>query len=146
MALSVSYHQAPDLLRIAQELSNDVSSHGTGKFEEDLKKPKWVMKAVPTRTWDTFETWAQNAWVDLRNLIEHAQRLDIFIMVLAYCAMQLTFVALLRSMRRMGSNFWLATRVLFSSVFAVLFGQAWRPNNSPPPVWGLGFAGCDGRF
>ena len=36
--------------------------------------------------------------------------------------MHLTFVSLFLSMRRMGSNFWLATTVLFSSVFAFLFG------------------------
>ena len=36
--------------------------------------------------------------------------------------MHLTFVSLFLSMKRMGSNFWLATTVLFSSVFAFLFG------------------------
>ena len=36
--------------------------------------------------------------------------------------MHLTFVSLFFSMRRMGSNFWLAATVLFSSVFAFLFG------------------------
>ena len=36
--------------------------------------------------------------------------------------MHLTFVSLFMSMRRMGSNFWLATTVLFSSAFAFLFG------------------------
>jgi hydroxymethylglutaryl-CoA reductase (NADPH) len=43
-------------------------------------------------------------------------------MVLGYIAMHLTFVSLFLSMRRMGSNFWLATTVIFSSVFAFLFG------------------------
>lgn len=43
-------------------------------------------------------------------------------MALGYLAMHLTFVSLFLSMRRMGSNFWLATTVLFSSVFAFLFG------------------------
>ena len=36
--------------------------------------------------------------------------------------MHLTFVSLFMSMRHMGSNFWLATSVLLSSVFAFLFG------------------------
>lgn len=36
--------------------------------------------------------------------------------------MHLTFVSLFMSMKRMGSNFWLATTVLFSSAFAFLFG------------------------
>ena len=43
-------------------------------------------------------------------------------MVLGYLSMHLTFVSLFMSMKRMGSNFWLATTVLFSSVFAFLFG------------------------
>lgn len=43
-------------------------------------------------------------------------------MVLGYLSMHLTFVSLFMSMRRMGSNFWLATTVLFNSVFAFLFG------------------------
>lgn len=43
-------------------------------------------------------------------------------MALGYLSMHLTFVSLFLSMRRMGSNFWLATSVLFSSAFACLFG------------------------
>lgn len=43
-------------------------------------------------------------------------------MVLGYFAMHLTFVSLFMSMRHMGSNFWLATSVLISSVFSFLFG------------------------
>ena len=43
-------------------------------------------------------------------------------MFLGYLAMHLTFVSLFLSMRRMGSNFWLATTVLINSVFAFLFG------------------------
>ena len=43
-------------------------------------------------------------------------------MVLGYLSMHLTFVSLFLSMRRMGSNFWLAMTVLISSVFAFLFG------------------------
>ena len=43
-------------------------------------------------------------------------------MVLGYMSMHLTFVSLFMSMRHMGSNFWLATTVLISSIFAFLFG------------------------
>ncbi len=43
-------------------------------------------------------------------------------MVLGYLSMHLTFVSLFMSMRNMGSNAWLATSVLISSVFAFLFG------------------------
>lgn len=53
---------------------------------------------------------------------QNAETLDIIIMVLGYLSMHLTFVSLFMSMRHMGSNFWLATSVLISSVFAFLFG------------------------
>ena len=45
-------------------------------------------------------------------------------MALGYLSMHLTFVSLFVSMRKMGSNFWLATSVLFSSAFAFSFGLA----------------------
>ena len=43
-------------------------------------------------------------------------------MIVGYLSMHLTFVSLFLSMRRLGSNFWLAASVLLSSVFAFLFG------------------------
>ena len=43
-------------------------------------------------------------------------------MGLGYLTMHLTFVSLYVSLRRLGSNFWLATSVLFSSAFGCLFG------------------------
>ena len=43
-------------------------------------------------------------------------------MVLGYLSMHLTFVSLFISMKRMGSNFWLAFSVLLSSCIAFLFG------------------------
>lgn len=42
-------------------------------------------------------------------------------MALGYLAMHLTFVSLFLAMRRLGSNFWLATAVLLQSAFAFLF-------------------------
>ena len=43
-------------------------------------------------------------------------------MFLGYLSMHLTFVSLFLSMRRLGSNFWLASMVVCSSVFAFFFG------------------------
>jgi hydroxymethylglutaryl-CoA reductase (NADPH) len=60
--------------------------------------------------------------VIIANVLQHAETLDIIIMVLGYISMHLTFVSLFLAMRRLGSNFWLATSVLFSSIFAFLFG------------------------
>jgi hydroxymethylglutaryl-CoA reductase (NADPH) len=83
------------------------------------------------------QSWAKNAWTDFVDLIkvyrqlsvygmnanevQNAETLDIIIMILGYISMHLTFVSLFMSMRRLGSNFWLATTVLFSSAFAFLF-------------------------
>jgi len=43
-------------------------------------------------------------------------------MALGYLSMHLTFISLFVSMKRLGSNAWLAVSVLFSSLFAFLFG------------------------
>jgi hydroxymethylglutaryl-CoA reductase (NADPH) len=45
-------------------------------------------------------------------------------MALGYLAMHLTFVSLFLAMRRLGSNFWLATATLLQSAFAFLFALA----------------------
>lgn len=45
-------------------------------------------------------------------------------MSMGYLAMHLTFVSLFLAMRRLGSNFWLATAVLLQSAFAFLFALA----------------------
>jgi hydroxymethylglutaryl-CoA reductase (NADPH) len=45
-------------------------------------------------------------------------------MALGYLAMHLTFVSLFLAMRRLGSNFWLATATLLGSAFAFLFALA----------------------
>jgi hydroxymethylglutaryl-CoA reductase (NADPH) len=70
----------------------------------------------------SLKKWVGNAWTEFVDLLKHAETLDITIMSLGYLSMHLTFVSLFISMRRLGSNFWLATTTLFSSVFAFLFG------------------------
>ncbi len=60
--------------------------------------------------------------VSFANDAKHAETLDIIIMALGYLSMHLTFISLFLSMKRLGSNFWLGTSVLLSSVFAFLFG------------------------
>lgn len=56
--------------------------------------------------------------------LQNADTGDIIIMALGYLAMHLTFVSLFLAMRRLGSNFWLATAVLLQSAFAFLFALA----------------------
>lgn len=118
LAFAVPYDEAPEFLVATQEIPN-----GEGKDEADGRETKmWIMKAARVNTRHTIVQWASNTWGEFIDLLKNAETLDIVIMVLGYISMHLTFVSLFLSMRRMGSNFWLATSVLFSSVFAFLFG------------------------
>lgn len=67
-------------------------------------------------------TWLSEGWTSFVDLLKHAETLDIIIMSLGYLSMHLTFISLFVSMKRLGSNAWLAVSVLFSSLFAFLFG------------------------
>lgn len=120
--LSVSYHQLHNLLWTVQELSSDVLTNLSGKSEQDQHTPRWTPNAVPFRAQNSFETWTQNAWINSSDHTENAKRVTIVVMVLMYFIMQSNIVSVFRSMRRMGCLFWLAAGVLFSSLFAFLFG------------------------
>jgi hydroxymethylglutaryl-CoA reductase (NADPH) len=129
LAYAVPFNQAPEFLARAQELPNaaalpaaENARHG---FEAQPVKEKkmWIMKAAKvTGTRGSVRRWAANAWTEFVDLLKNAETLDIIIMVLGYISMHLTFVSLFVSMRRMGSNIWLFTTTLFSSIFAFLFG------------------------
>lgn len=129
LAFSIPYDQAPEFLASAQEIPNvgtlETEQAREGLSAEPVKEQKlWIMKAAkaPGSSNGSVRLWASNAWSGFVDLLKNAETLDIFIMALGYIAMHLTFVSLFLSMRRMGSNFWLATTVLFSSSFSFLFG------------------------
>ncbi|KAI8185042.1 3-hydroxy-3-methylglutaryl-coenzyme A reductase [Colletotrichum sp. SAR 10_65] len=121
LAFAVPYSQAPEFLSLAQEIP-DASSDETQTTVHGKEKKMWIMKAAKVHTRNSLVQWARNGWTEFIDLLKNAEALDIIIMVLGYLSMHLTFVSLFLSMRRMGSNFWLFTNVLFSSVFAFLFG------------------------
>lgn len=119
LAYSIPYDQAPEFLALAQEIPNAGESEKAHDGEEKL----WIMKAAKAPgSRGSLRLWVANARSEFVDLLKNAETTDIFIMVLGYLAMHLTFVSLFLSMRRLGSNFWLAATVLFSSVFAFLFG------------------------
>jgi hydroxymethylglutaryl-CoA reductase (NADPH) len=130
LAFSIPYSQAPEFLASAQEIPDvENAPHSEksrlGQQAELVDEQKmWIMKAAKTNegSRSTIKNWASNAWTEFVDLLKNAETLDIIIMVLGYLSMHLTFVSLFLSMRRMGSNFWLAATVLFSSVFSFLFG------------------------
>ncbi|EED20464.1 HMG-CoA reductase [Talaromyces stipitatus ATCC 10500] len=117
VALTVPYDELPDLLRAVQEI-NDPSTENDGR-----EARKWIMKAARGQgSRRALKLYVSDAWSSLVDLIKHAETIDIVIMTLGYISMHLTFVSLFLSMRRLGSQFWLAFSVLLSSVFAFLFG------------------------
>ncbi|KAK3330005.1 hydroxymethylglutaryl-coenzyme A reductase-domain-containing protein [Apodospora peruviana] len=122
LAFSLPYNQASEFLTVAQEIPHDTPSQETRETEHGREKKMWIMKAARVQTRSSLARWVHNAWDGFTDLLKNAETLDIVIMALGYISMHLTFVSLFLSMRRMGSNFWLATSVLFSSVFAFLFG------------------------
>ncbi|ROV95931.1 hypothetical protein VSDG_05187 [Cytospora chrysosperma] len=121
LALSVPYSQAPEFLAATQEIPNVISSQETRETENGKEDKMWIMKAARANPGNSIKEWAQDAWLDFLDLLKNAETLDITIMVLGYISMHLTFVSLFLSMRRMGSNFWLAATTLASSAFAFMF-------------------------
>ena len=105
--------------------SGDASTPADEESDDDEhERPRWTMQLGGSKREDVsgILDWVRNAWSAFIDLIQHAETLDIVIMALGYLSMYLTFASLFLSMKRMGSNFWLATTVLLSSAFAFLFG------------------------
>ncbi|RMZ87671.1 hypothetical protein DV736_g5096, partial [Chaetothyriales sp. CBS 134916] len=120
LAFYTPYDQIGDFLKSTQELP---AGHST----PDGVAPKWVMKAARLKgssPYGSYALWLSEAWTSFVDLIKHAETLDIVIMALGYLSMHLTFISLFLSMKRLGSNAWLAISVIFSSLFAFFFGLA----------------------
>ena len=116
LAYSVEWSHTAALLSGIADIPDDASS---GK-ESDRR---WIARASKNfGAQGSLRKWIVNAWTEFVDLLKHAEMLDITIMLLGYVSMYVTFASLFMSMRRLGSNFWLATTTLFSSVFAFLFG------------------------
>ncbi|CAL5872627.1 uncharacterized protein PFLUO_LOCUS6893 [Penicillium psychrofluorescens] len=119
LAYTVPYSQVADFLRSVQEISDPSTD------EEEEESKKWIMRAARGPVYGSsraLRLWLTDAWSSFVDLIKHAETIDIVIMALGYISMHLSFVSLFFSMRRLGSNFWLAATVLFSGTFAFLFG------------------------
>jgi len=123
LAFAVKYSDAPAFVAAAQEIPNDAPEQEVRRNEagQDEKK-MWIMKAARGNSGNSLVRWLKNAYSEFLDLLKNADTLDIVIMVLGYLSMHLTFVSLFLSMRKLGSNTWLAISVLFSSTFAFLFG------------------------
>ncbi|KAK5210125.1 3-hydroxy-3-methylglutaryl-coenzyme A (HMG-CoA) reductase isozyme [Exophiala xenobiotica] len=117
LAFYTTFSELPDFLRAAQELP---AQNAPAETDEQAS---WIMKAARVGNGRaTYATWFREGWTSFVDLLKHAETLDIIIMSLGYLSMHLTFISLFLSMKRLGSNAWLAVSVLFSSLFAFLFG------------------------
>nr|QTW43732.1 HMG-CoA reductase [Aspergillus fumigatus] len=119
LAFTLPFDQVPQFLKAVQEIPD------TSSDEDDGEQKKWIMRAARGPAYGSggaIKLWLADAWGSFVDLIKHAETIDIVIMTLGYLSMHLSFVSLFFSMRRLGSNFCLAATVLFSGVFAFLFG------------------------
>lgn len=123
LAFSMPYHQTAQFLESVKEIPAvaEVSAQADGSDDEPEQK-MWLMKSSKVAGSGSLVEWAKNSWTAFIDLVKNAETLDIVIMSLGYISMYLTFISLFTSMRRLGSNFWLGTSVLFSSAMAFLFG------------------------
>lgn len=124
LAYSMLYEDSASFLDGMSEIptSGDSAEPDDGSDDEQEAK-KWIMKnGKKSEGSNSMFQWFSDSWASFVDLLKNAETLDIIIMSLGYFSMYLTFISLFVSMRRMGSNFWLGTTVLFSSAFAFLFG------------------------
>ncbi|KAK0327497.1 3-hydroxy-3-methylglutaryl-coenzyme A (HMG-CoA) reductase isozyme [Friedmanniomyces endolithicus] len=126
LAFSMPYSESAAFLESVKEIAasnNGMAQSGVEDTDDEPEQARWVMRnGKKYGQSNSILDWARNSWTAFIDLIKNAETLDIIIMSLGYLSMYLTFVSLFLSMRRMGSNFWLGTTVLFSSAFAFLFG------------------------
>ncbi|KAI1436893.1 hydroxymethylglutaryl-coenzyme A reductase [Xylaria sp. CBS 124048] len=123
LAFAVKYSEAPEFVAAVQEIPNDSPDKQPRRNDLGQDEQKmWIMKVARGNSGNTLVRWVQNAYSEFLDLLKNADTLDIVIMILGYLSMHLTFVSLFLSMKKLGSNTWLAISVLFSSTFAFLFG------------------------
>ncbi|KAE8356474.1 hydroxymethylglutaryl-coenzyme A reductase-domain-containing protein [Aspergillus coremiiformis] len=112
--------QVSDFLKAVHEIPDSAVY-----TEEEGLSRRWIMKAArgsADRSGCALNLWMTDAWSSLLDLIRHSEAIDVTIMTMGYISMYLTFISLFFSMRRLGSQFWLATAVFFSGCLAFLFG------------------------
>lgn len=119
--VTVPFNQGPSFISGLQHATG--SDPGVHTFNVSSKPTgNWIMTVEGAQDRSSLAALIWDSWMDFSALFQQAQSLDIAIMVLGYIAMYVTLASLVQSMQRMGSHFWLAANVLFSSLFAFLLG------------------------
>lgn len=108
------------------EFANSVVEIPAALAEENKDGKKWIVATKDARNYRAIlqagiVNTIQEMWKNFCEVLNNADPFDIVIMAVAYLSMHLTFISLFLQMRRLGSNFWLAFTVLFSSTFGFLF-------------------------
>ncbi|KAK3705900.1 3-hydroxy-3-methylglutaryl-coenzyme A (HMG-CoA) reductase isozyme [Vermiconidia calcicola] len=125
LTYSMPYSHSSKFFESVKELptSGDETVEADDGSDDEQERKRWIMKnGKKAGGSGGILQWFQDSWASFMDLLNNAETLDIIIMSLGYLSMYLTFISLFVSMRRLGSNFWLGTTVLFSSAFAFLFG------------------------
>lgn len=108
-ALSILSHPSSDVFATARGQVSGANASGSVAGRSPARSIKWLayaVRALGTRFWI---------------LTKNADSADIFVVMLGYILMHLTFVRLFLNMRKMGSSFWLPSATLISSIFGFLF-------------------------
>ncbi|KAJ9096335.1 hypothetical protein QFC21_005155 [Naganishia friedmannii] len=112
-ALSILSHPSSDVFANARGQvpmsAATIRSSAPMQTRFPARSIKWLayaVRALGTRFWI---------------LAKNADSADIFVVMLGYILMHLTFVRLFLNMRKMGSSFWLPSATLISSIFGFLF-------------------------
>ena len=124
LTFSMSSSETAQFLDSVKEIPASANGMAQAEDESDdeSEQKRWLLRNGKTAHSNGMLDWVKDSSTAFLDLLKNAETLDIIIMSLGYFSMYLTFISLFLSMRRMGSNFWLGTTVLFSSAFAFLFG------------------------
>lgn len=107
-----------DMLVPFDELNSWVKSVSEIKVESTSGSADDVWRLRKSFSWALWMKWN---FTRLMDLIHATETFDLAVVGIAYLAMHYTFISLYISMRRLGSNFWLATSIMLSSTFAFMF-------------------------
>ncbi|EUC45411.1 hypothetical protein COCMIDRAFT_95702 [Bipolaris oryzae ATCC 44560] len=127
LAYAMPYDEAAKFLEAMKEIPapEDITQTQSPAHDGPREQKKWMMRASKhSNAPSGMRNWIVDSWTSFLDLLKNADTGDIVIMAMGYLAMHLTFVSLFLAMRRLGSNFWLATAVLLQSAFAFLFALA----------------------
>lgn len=117
VTLSFAPHAREDWVGALKRLTS-FTLNGT-RYEVQSPKRIETIGEMQSSKWVAYALWA--LVMRFYELAKKADSLDIFVVLLGYILMHGTFFRIFLKSRALGSNFWLSTGIVMSSVFAFLF-------------------------